>query len=324
MTRTLLVTIAAAGLLPAAAPQDPAKAPAPAQKGFERYQEKVPGTAEQLELLPIPGGTFTMGSPATEKGRGDDEGPQVQVTVEPFWMAKTEITWLQYDGFNLDEDWPMGKKPDGMTRPTPPYTDMTFGMGRDRHPAICMTQEAARHYCAWLSRKTGRFYRLPTEAEWEWACRAGAATAYGFGDDPARLDEFAWSAANSENKYHEVGLKKPNAWGLHDMHGNVAEWCLDEYLADAYAAERGAGPRVHPFFVPTKAYPHVVRGGSWQDLSALLRSAARRGSVLAWKARDPQIPKSRWYLTDAPFVGFRVVRPLREPSAEEKQRHQGF
>jgi len=169
-----------------------------------------------------------------------------------------------------------------------------------------MTQHAARVFCKWLTAKTGRYYRLPTEAEWEYACRAGTTTAYHFGDDPASLGEYAWFYDNSSEKTQPVGKKKPNPWGLHDMHGNVAEWVLDQHLADGYQkhAERD------PLVIPTMLYPHVVRGGSWDDRAPDLRSAARAGSHPDWKQQDPQIPQSIWYFTDALHVGFRIVRPL--------------
>lgn len=298
----------------------------PAAPAMEPYDQELPGGRAAIAMVPVPGGRFRMGSPAGESGRADNEGPQVEVEVGPFWMGRVEITWEQYDAWNTDEELPQAKKPDGMSRPTPPYTDMTFGMGRDGYPAICMTQEAAREYCAWLSRKTGRFHRLPTEAEWEYACRAGSTTAWSFGDDPAALGDHAVYAANNGNTYQKGGQKKPNAFGLFDMHGNVAEWCVDELVADWYGATGGTSPRTDPVAHPRRTdgkplrYPHVVRGGSWQDEPAMLRSAARRGSEPAWKQRDPQIPKSWWYFTDAPFVGFRVVRPLKEPSAEERAR----
>src|SRR5207253_1251190 len=124
---------------------------------------------------------------------------------------------------------------DAVTGPTKPYADETFGHGRDGpRPVLCITHHAAMEYCRWLSKKTGKTYRLPTEAEWEYACRAGTTTAYAFGDDPKQLEENGWFAGNSEESPHPVGQKKPNAWGLHDMHGNAAEWCLDIYEKDAY------------------------------------------------------------------------------------------
>src|SRR5262249_47142118 len=180
-------------------------------------------------------------------------------------------------------------------------------------------QHAAKGYCKWLSAKTGRYYRLPTEAEWEYACRAGTRTAYSFGDDASKLDEYAWYFDNSEDKYHKVGQKKPNPWGLHDMHGNVADGTLAQYIPDYYGGLVGkVSATLCP--VPTKLYPRSVRGGPWDDEPEALRSAARRGSNKEWKQQDPQLPQSIWYFTDALFLGFRVVRPLVEPSAEEKAR----
>jgi formylglycine-generating enzyme required for sulfatase activity len=197
---------------------------------------------------------------------------------------------------------------------------MDFGYGVHGYPAICMTQFAARHYTKWLSMKTGRFYRLPTEAEWELCCRAGTTSAYSFGSDPAQLDEYAWSFANSDGKPHPVAQKKPNPWGLFDMHGNVSEWVLDVYTPKGYERPAGTADSLapkDPVNWPKSEYPLVVRGGSWDDDPDRLRSAARRGSNKSWKVQDPQLPKSIWYFTDARFVGFRVVRPLRTPTAEE-------
>ena len=165
------------------------------------------------------------------------------------------------------------KTADALAIPTKPYADMTFGMGKEGYPAVCMTQFAAKMYCKWLSAKTGRYYRLPTEAEWEYACRAGTTTAYSFGDDPAKLGDYAWFEGNSDEKYHKVGQKKPNPWGLYDMHGNVAEWCLDQYVADRYKQLRADKAVDNPLVPVTKAYPQVVRGGAWTDEAPLLRSA---------------------------------------------------
>ena len=293
------------------------------------YVEQISGTRVSFEMVPIPGGKFLMGSPADEADRKEDEGPQHEVTVEPFWMGKHEVRWDEYDiwTFNLDiqrrsvtklEPTERDEVAVALTGPTKPYTDMSFSMGREGYPAICMTQYAAKKYCEWLSAKTGHYYRLPTEAEWEYACRAGTTTAYSFGDDPAELDDYAWSFDNSEDAYHPVGEKKPNPWGLYDMHGNVSEWCLDAYSAGFYGTLPTDRPTHAPFIAPTKPYPHVARGGSWDDDADRLRSAARRGSDKTWKQQDPQIPQSIWYFTDAQFVGFRLVRPLVEPSAEQK------
>ena len=297
----------------------------PAQEEMKSYTERIRGTDLSFEMAPIPAGTFTMGSPEDEAKRRKDEGPQRQVAVSPFWMGVREVTWEEYELWassleiqqrNPEMELTDGDRvADGVSRPTPPYTDMTFGMGHDGYPAVCMTQLAAKTYCEWLSAKTGHFYRLPTEAEWEWACRAGTTTAYHSGDDLEKLGEYAWFSRNSDDQYQRVGEKKPNAWGLHDMHGNVAEWVLDAY--GAYEGAADGKVLVDPLVVPKTLFPRVVRGGSWIDPPPMLRSAARTASEEDWKMQDPQLPQSVWYHTDADFVGFRVVRPLRVPSAAE-------
>ncbi|MCA9029631.1 MAG: formylglycine-generating enzyme family protein [Planctomycetaceae bacterium] len=293
------------------------------------YKQRLRDTEVAFEMLPIPGGVFTMGSPDTEEGRNDDEGPQHQVKIEPFWMGKYEITWEEYDTWRMNLDIQrrellgrpadkIDELADGVTRPTKEYTDMTFGMGHDGFPVICMTQLSAKMYCEWLSKKTGQYYRLPTEAEWEYACRAGTTTAYSFGDDASQLDDYAWHPGNSDDVTHKVGQKKPNPWGLYDMHGNVAEWTLDRYDPMFYAQFDGHKPAVFPYCLPNgEEYPRIVRGGSWWDDAELHRSAARVASNPDWKIQDPQLPQSMWYLTDADFVGFRIIRPLTPPSAEE-------
>ncbi len=292
------------------------------EAGMTRYTETIPGTKVEFEMVPIPGGSFVMGSPPTEASRKPDEGPQHKVTLSPFWMEKCEVTWNEFELFMYPEmkkfSEAAGTKEiaDAVTHPTKPYVEMSFGMGKDGYPAISMTQHAANTYCKWLSAKTGQFYRLPTEAEWEYACRAGTTTAYSFGDDVSKLGEYAWDAEDSDSKYHKVGEKKPNPWGLYDMHGNVAEWVLDQYSPDSYATFPAAGV-TDPWVKATKPYPHSVRGGSWQDDPDMLRSAARRGSDRSWKMQDPQLPKSIWYMTDAQFLGFRIVRPLKVPPADE-------
>ena len=154
-------------------------------------------------------------------------------------------------------------------------------------------------------------FRLPTEAEWEYACRAGNPEAYSYGNGEEALDQYAWYWDNSNDRYQKTGSKKPNKWGLRDMHGNVAEWVLDSYLPDAYG-KRDSQPAKDPLVIAPKA-PHVVRGGSWEDDPDRLRSAARRASSPAWNRQDPQNPKSIWYLTDGGMIGFRVVRPMNIP-----------
>ncbi|MFY9342321.1 MAG: formylglycine-generating enzyme family protein [Planctomycetota bacterium] len=307
----------------------------PGDVAFAPYAQAIGDSGVAIEMVPVPGGSFVMGSPPTEAQRKDDEGPQVEVQVAPFWIGRFEITWAQYDVWNTDSARPQSKKPDGLSRPTPAYMDMTFAMGRDGFPAICMSHVAARQYCKWLSEKTGRFHRLPTEAEWEYACRAGSKAAYACGDVAKQLAEFAWFEANSARvlepgappvaAYHKVGEKRANAFGIHDMHGNVAEWVADAYLPDALAEAHGKAPRQDPFFPPGKddrgrplRWSHVARGGSWRDPAELLRCAARLSSEPAWNQRDPQVPKSWWYLTDGQHIGFRVVRPQREPTAAER------
>lgn len=292
------------------------------------YTELVEHANAKIEMVAIPSGKFMMGSPATEADRNDDEGPQHEVAIDAFWMGKCEITWDAYEVWMSDLDifrrTALGIESNArdkaaaefqLSQPTEPYTDMSFGMGTRGYPAICMTQHAARTFCKWLSAKTGRYYRLPTEAEWEYACRAGTTTAYYFGDDASQLEEHAWFYDNSE-AYAKVGTKKPNPWGLHDMHGNVSEWVLDQYIPDFYASE--AARAKQPLAIPTTVDPRVVRGGGWDDDADRLRSAARIASSLEWKQQDPQLPQSIWYLTDALSVGFRVVRPLVEPSEAEK------
>ncbi len=296
-------------------------------KSMQPYVETIPGTAVKFELVPIPGGSFTMGSPPSEAKRFPDEVPQHEVTIRPFWMSTTEVTWNEYDlfafsfdikkkkqqGVDLNSQPESEKSADAVTRPTPPYADETFGLGREGQPVICITHHAAMEYCRWLSAKTGKIYRLPTEAEWEYACRAGTQSVYSFGDNPANLKDYAWYVDNSGGKPQKIGTRKPNPWGLYDMYGNAAEWVLDEYDPKFYSTFKEGSSVISPVFIPTeRQYPHVVRGGSWDDEASMLRSAARRASNDDWSMLDPQQPKSIWWHTNATFVGFRVVRPLEE------------
>ena len=301
-------------------------------KGIQmtKYRQNLPGTAVTWEMVPIPSGKYLMGSPESEEDRKDSEGPQIKVEIEPFWMMSTEVTWDLYDIFTYQDqekalrsifklDSELNELTDVLARPTTPYVEMSFGMGKDGFPAISMTQHAALQFCQFLSAKTGHFYRLPTEAEWEYACRAGSKTKYHFGDDISLLGDYAWYEENSDWKYQKVGKKKPNPWGLHDMHGNVAEWCIDQFDPNFYATFKNK-PAIAPVNIPTKLYPRSVRGGSWDHPAKDLRSAARMSSTSDWKIQDPQLPKSIWYHTDAQFLGFRVIRPLQVPSPEEMQK----
>lgn len=353
LTSSLFLAVAAAAL--GALPQDdgepegrskypdfPEGAPPPTavagaaaatEAEMKRYDEVITGTGVTFAMVPIPGGTFTMGSPADEEDRKDWEGPQVKVSVSPFWMGVREVSWDEYKQFMdvLDkqarargnvETAPQDGWADAVSRPTPPYVPMDFEMGVDGYPAICMTQFAAKQYTKWLSMKTGRFYRLPTEAEWEYACRAGTTGAFSFGEGD--VSEYGVWFDNSDGQYQPVGSRKPNPWGLHDMHGNVAEWCLDAFTKDGYgalAAKAKDGVVADPIQWPEALYPRVARGGHWDDDPDRLRSAARRGSSDVWKVQDPQFPKSIWYHTDAQWLGFRVVRPLNPPPFEEWGRY---
>jgi formylglycine-generating enzyme required for sulfatase activity len=301
--------------------------------GQQNYTQQLPGTEETLSMVFIPGGTFEMGSAPSENGHLADEAPQNQVRIDPSWMSEFEIIWDLYTLFmerKIDSYQKEGSRGqevdldvDAVSGATTPYVDMSFGMGTDGYPAVCMTQHAAVKFCEWLSAMTGNFYRLPTEAEWEYACRAGTTTAYSFGRTADALSEYAWFEENSNDAYHKVGQKKPNPWGLHDMHGNVAEWTLDAYDTATYG-KRKKKISDNPYVSPTKPYPRVVRGGSWMDPPGELRSAARRGSSKKWKRRDPQIPKSLWWHTDAPFVGFRVVRPVKTPTAATQKKYWNY
>jgi hypothetical protein len=213
---------------------------------------------------------------------------------------------------------------DAITAPTELYDpSYTFEFGEEPElPAVTMTQYAARQYTKWLSGVTGHFYRLPTEAEWEYACRGGTDTAYSFGDDPDDLDDFAWYYDNSEDGPSEVGQKEPNPFGLYDMHGNVAEWVLDQMLEDGYEQFTGKKLTAAEALVwPTELTPRVIRGGSWEDDPEALRSAARLGSEEdEWKLEDPNLPLSPWWFTSDPTrgIGFRVFRPLEEPADRQE------
>ena len=287
----------------------------PVQK-FDNYPQTIPASDYKFTMLPIKAGVFMMGSKAMEAGRKTDEGPQKKVAIAAFWMAETEVTRDEFDVYYRDATTSQNADLDAVTRPSAQYIDFSQGMGKEGgFPATSMSQYGALMYCRWLYNKTGIFYRLPSEAEWEYACKAGTTTAFYFGDDSTQLDKYAWYKNNSNNKFQKVKQKLPNAWGLYDMLGNVAEWTLDHY--DEKMLDNLKDATTNPFASPNKAkYPKSLRGGAYKDIAADERCAARIKSEPLWNRRDPQIPRSKWWITDAPFVGFRIIRPMEQPSKE--------
>jgi sulfatase modifying factor 1 len=227
----------------------------------------------------IPAGTFTMGSPESEAGREDDES-QHQVTIsKPFYMQTTEVTRGQWKAVMGTEPW-KGEK---------------YVKEGANYAATYVSWDDAVAYCKKLSEKEGKTYRLPTEAEWEYACRAGTETRWSFGDDEKVLGDYAWYNENaydivSERYAHQVGLKKPNAFGLYDMHGNVLEWCHDYYEVDYYKQSPAKDP-----MGPASGSSRVLRGGSWGGNTRFTRSADRYGND-ADNRND--------------YRGFRLVREL--------------
>jgi len=286
------------------------------QAEFEPYNQEIPGTQVSFEMETIPAGEFFMGS---ESGDFPDERPLHKVTLDAFWMGAHEVTWDAFELF-LDKNYelaisetPLSEEVDGLTRPSLPYLDMTFGMGKEGKPAIGMTQYGAIQFCRWLYLKTGIFYRLPTEAEWEYAARAGTETKFFFGDDSDKLLDYAWIASNSEGATQKIGLKEANPYGLYDIYGNVMEWTSDQYEEDFYANSTDVNPQ-NPSL---QLYPRVVRGGSFKHSKEEISSSRRYKSDPKWKQLDPQIPKSQWWFPEAPFIGMRLVRPFEKPSDEE-------
>jgi formylglycine-generating enzyme required for sulfatase activity len=275
---------------------------ASAKDAFRNYKQRIPGSDVNYEMVAVPGGTFKMGNNAVA-----DEGPEHERKVEPFWMAAREVTWNEYRLFMFaqisGEEAGANIAVDAVSRPTKPYVEMSFGMGIEGYPAISMTHHAANKYAQWLSAKTGHFYRLPTEAEWEYACKANAGP-------PEKLDEVA---IYGKQQYELVGKKAANGFGLYDMLGNVMEWTTDQYQKEAYRNPQAWYPSKTP-------YPHTARGGSWQDKAGRVTCTARFASDPSWKQQDPNLPKSIWYHTDALGLGFRLVRPVKTPAPEEMHR----
>lgn len=277
----------------------------------------LPGSAIECSMVPISGGSFLFGSNSAEKNRDEDEGPQHKLTIPAFWMGAYEVSRDEFDVFYKDISISENSKTDAVTRPSPQYIDLSYGMGKEGgYPVNSLSQYGALMYCRWLYNKTGIFYRLPAEAEWEYACRAGSTTAYFFGNDETELEKYAWYSTNSDNKFQKAGSKLPNAWGLFDMLGNVCEWTLDHYDEDRYKKIQDSTTDI--FTAPRKArYPKTLRGGGFSDDAGQLRSANRFPSDPVWNRRDPQIPRSKWWMTDAPWVGFRIIRPVEQPNAEQ-------
>jgi formylglycine-generating enzyme required for sulfatase activity/nitrate/TMAO reductase-like tetraheme cytochrome c subunit len=307
---------------------------------FVDYTEVIPGSGVKFEMVAVDGGSFLMGSPETEAGRSDHEGPQREVKVSSYWIGKTEVSWREFDAYYLEtvtrEKNELGEMSDAITGPTPPYGSPDQGWGKGSRPAITMSHYAARKYCEWLSMVTGRKYRLPTEAEWEFAARAGTEAAYFFTlDEPESwfaslkrrilggsivdnevLGRFAWFAFNSDRKTHPPFENEPNPLGLYNMFGNAKEFCLDWYAPDAFSLYPAGQVPVDPRG-PESGTEHVVRGGSYRSEANELRSGARDVTQHdAWLKTDPQNPKSVWWYSDSREVGFRIVREFGREDTE--------
>lgn len=250
----------------------------------EKVSVTIPGSTVSLEFVRLPAGQVEVVDPPREPGQ---EGTRRTVEVAAFALGVTEVPWEAFDVFvyGLNGEGPPADKAeaDAKARPTKPYINMDRGWGHNGNPALSMSFKSANAFCAWLSKETGRKFRLPSEDEWEYACRAATTTTWSFGDDPAGLDAAAWHKGNSENRPHPVAQKAANPWGFYDLHGNVCEWVLG----------RDGRP--------------VIKGGSFKDKPNELVASDRVAEKRAWNATDPQVPKSTWWLSDATFVGFRVV-----------------
>jgi formylglycine-generating enzyme len=296
---------------------------------FENFREMIPGTQVSFEMVALPGGTFNMGSPVDEPLRDPDEGPVRKVTVPKFWIARIEVTWDEYMAFfratgsqgRTESQAVNNFKTDAISGATPPWGAPDQGWGKGLRPAITMSWHAANVYCQWLSKVTGKRYRLPTEAEWEYACRGGTVTPYFFDGNPKKFTSDGFINKlfgpdtsniasrivyniNSASRTEEPSFVMENPFGLKNMPGNVAEFCSDYYSAGFYDIDStGMNPKG-----PLKGQEHVIRGGSFKSDAKDLRSAARDFTkTKAWLVTDPQMPKSIWWYSDCIDVGFRVV-----------------
>jgi formylglycine-generating enzyme len=298
---------------------------------FEDFTEQIPGTPVSFNMKAIPGGDFKMGSPPDESYRELDEGPVREVKVDDFWMSEVEVTWESFFAF-FSATSSQGRKEgvqnaeeevDAITGPTPPWGAPDQGWGMGDRPAITMTHHAAQTFCSWLSEVTGKKYRLPTEAEWEYAARAGTDGPYFFegtpgdyedegiinkifGPDTSIINTYVIYQQNSPLRTQPPSVVKPNPFGLKNMLGNVAEFCSDYYDLQTYAKyPQGVinNPRG-----PRDGQEHVIRGGSFKDTPKNLRIADREHTRSEeWKDTDPQIPKSIWWYSDCNDVGIRIV-----------------
>lgn len=287
LTTAILAGLAAMNALPAHAAD------------LANYTEelKIEGTTAKIviDMVAIPGGKAKIGATEDEEGRGDYDLDQEEVTVKPFYMSKTEITWSQFTPwvfnngleFKLTKEVKKKEAVHGICRPSSPYGTIARGLGDSKkHPAFGMSRFCAEKYCEWLSQQTGKKYRLPTEAEWEYAARAGAVEPYYWGEDAAEADNYAWFDENSDFTTQLVAKKKPNKFGLYDMLGNVAEWVQPK------TADQEWG---------------IVRGGHWEKPVTEIRCSSRDEEAPEWNEMDPNQPKSIWWLSSANWVGIRLV-----------------
>jgi sulfatase modifying factor 1 len=312
-------------------------------EGFENFKEYIPGSSVSFEMVAIPGGTFQMGSPAEEPFRNPDEGPVREVYIDSFFMARVEVTWDEYLAF-YGQTAAQGKTSDAYIKmanvdvdaisgPTSPYGAPDQGWGKGNMPAITMTHHAAEVYCQWLTRVTGKNYRLPTEAEWEYAARGGTSMPYFFEGDPKRyvrsgirnkifgidtttINHFVIYAENSGARTNPPSAVRPNPFGLLNTLGNVAEFCSDWYAENTY--ENYPQGTLNNPRGPQTGEEHVIRGGSFLKDADGVRCASRDFTRSGpWLNTDPQIPKSIWWYSDCSHVGFRVVCEYSEPVITE-------
>ena len=237
----------------------------PLPDGRSPFTESMPGSLVTWEMVPIP---------AAPGGKA-------------FYMGRFEVMWDLYDIFAYRLDLTETEKAAGVdaaARPSKPYGAPDRGYGHIRYAALGMHYQSAIRFCDWVSRRTGRKYRLPTEAEWEWAATAGRKPRT---LSPVELRQVAWFRDNAGDKAMEVGKLAPNPWGLFDILGNVGEFCL---------APEGTEPGKEP-----------IRGGCWNDKAPMVQFAARQYWQPDWQMSDAQIPKSKWWLSDGPYVGIRLV-----------------